>query len=252
MLERRVRGNSYARCEAGEKPETSDTVGLPIAIYTRGEDFVTFNEKQLHVKPGYITLLPKVTVSNYFVDRISSSCFVDIFFDTNSLMPTEILTFDLSRNKQIGTLFDKIYTIWIMRNHTSCLNCFSLFYQILSEMSQTLFKPLYSNANIHEKIKPGIEYIYRHCFNPEFNYNEMARVCGVSYSYFKRIFISVYQMPPSKYINYIKMEHAKEMLETGKYNVNTVAGMIGYVDAAYFSRVFKDYTGCAPIEFLKN
>jgi group II intron reverse transcriptase/maturase len=32
LLERRVRGNSYARCEAGEKPETPETVGLPIAI----------------------------------------------------------------------------------------------------------------------------------------------------------------------------------------------------------------------------
>ena len=32
MLERRVRGNSHARCEGGEKPETSVTVGLPIPI----------------------------------------------------------------------------------------------------------------------------------------------------------------------------------------------------------------------------
>ena len=29
-MERRVRGNLHARCGAGEKPETLETVGLPI------------------------------------------------------------------------------------------------------------------------------------------------------------------------------------------------------------------------------
>ena len=37
LMERRVRGNSHARCEAGEKPETLDTVGLPIAIHQSHE-----------------------------------------------------------------------------------------------------------------------------------------------------------------------------------------------------------------------
>ena len=32
LIERRVTGNCHARCEAGEKPETLETVGLPIAI----------------------------------------------------------------------------------------------------------------------------------------------------------------------------------------------------------------------------
>lgn len=31
-MERRVSGNAHARCEGGEKPETQDTVGLPIPI----------------------------------------------------------------------------------------------------------------------------------------------------------------------------------------------------------------------------
>ena len=31
-MERRVRGNSHARCGVGENPETLETVGLPITI----------------------------------------------------------------------------------------------------------------------------------------------------------------------------------------------------------------------------
>ena len=220
--------------------------------HSRTEVLVTFNGKRFHVKPGYAVLLPKGMVTAYGIDRLAPSGFVDIYFDTPSPMPQEYLMLDLSGNLQIGALFDKIYRAWTVRDKRSRLQCFSLFYQILAELSKSLSQPSYSSAAQREKIQPGIDCINRHCFCREFDWTAPAAACGISYSYFKRIFLSVYHMPPSRYVTHMRMEQAKELLQTGKYSVGAAAEVSGYANAAYFSRVFKNNIGCSPLEFMRQ
>ena len=52
-------------------------------------------------------------------------------------------------------------------------------------------------------------------------------------------------------INQKKIEIAKKYIEDGKMRVYEIADSIGWEDTAYFSRVFKKYTGYSPKEYEK-
>ena len=52
-------------------------------------------------------------------------------------------------------------------------------------------------------------------------------------------------------INRKKIEIARKYIEDGKMRVYEIADSIGWEDTAYFSRVFKKYTGYSPKEYEK-
>jgi AraC-like DNA-binding protein len=201
------------------------------------------------MKEGFVTFLPKGTVSTYCIDKIKPGTFVDIYFDTTSPLPKEAMTFDLSANKTIKALFDKLYILWIMRDNNSHLRCYNLFYQILVELTEFSNAPSYTALRQRDKIKPAVSYMEQYCFDKDFDYDKLPELCGISYSYFKRIFISVYNMPPSKYITHIRLEQAKEMLKSGQYSINAISDMVGYSETSYFSRIFKENIGCSPLHY---
>ena len=58
---------------------------------------------------------------------------------------------------------------------------------------------------------------------------------------------------PSLYIREIKMQKAKEMLESGQYaKVNEVVQAVGYQKAEYFTQLFKQTFGITPNTILKR
>ncbi|HBC88718.1 MAG TPA: hypothetical protein DCZ94_17390 [Lentisphaeria bacterium] len=55
-----------------------------------------------------------------------------------------------------------------------------------------------------------------------------------------------------KYHEQIKMDWAKELLKLGLFPIKDVAMKLGYSDPLYFSRVFKDYSGKSPSEWMED
>lgn len=54
------------------------------------------------------------------------------------------------------------------------------------------------------------------------------------------------------YILRMRMERAKELLETSVYSVSEVAMQCGFEDAAYFTRVFHSFYGFTPSQIKKK
>lgn len=62
-------------------------------------------------------------------------------------------------------------------------------------------------------------------------------------------------IPLHKYIIYVRISHAIDMLDTGQLSVTEVAEQCGFCDVFYFSRYFKQYMGVSPNEYknrMKN
>lgn len=51
------------------------------------------------------------------------------------------------------------------------------------------------------------------------------------------------------YLTKIRIQKAMELIQEGTYSVKEIAGMVGYNDQSYFSKVFKKITGQAPGEY---
>jgi len=60
------------------------------------------------------------------------------------------------------------------------------------------------------------------------------------------------QMSTSDFINTVKINKAKEMMQNLDLTFSEIAYKVGYNDSAYFSRIFKKLTGKTPGEFRKK
>ena len=56
-------------------------------------------------------------------------------------------------------------------------------------------------------------------------------------------------MTVSDYIAQVKIEHAKQLIDSHQYLIYEVADMLGFENAYYFSKVFKKVTGMSPREY---
>ncbi len=74
---------------------------------------------------------------------------------------------------------------------------------------------------------------------------------GLSYAHLCRVFKRTFGMPPAAYLNNIRVEHAKYLLNDPRYNVAAVAKLVGFSDPSYFSRMFKAHVGVSPHKYAR-
>jgi two-component system response regulator YesN len=54
------------------------------------------------------------------------------------------------------------------------------------------------------------------------------------------------------YIGTVRIQKAKELLNSGKYTLNEISEMVGYVSVKTFRRVFKKIEGVNPSDYKTN
>lgn len=58
--------------------------------------------------------------------------------------------------------------------------------------------------------------------------------------------------PPENYIYSFKMDRALKLLASQQYTISEIAGMLGYCDAKYFGKKFKDFYHVCPTDYIKS
>ena len=56
---------------------------------------------------------------------------------------------------------------------------------------------------------------------------------------------------PIDYVHTVRMEEAKQILETTDFNVEKIGEEVGYEDPASFRRLFKRKSGLTPAEYRR-
>ena len=79
--------------------------------------------------------------------------------------------------------------------------------------------------------------------------DELASAVYLSPDYFRRVFRDVTGLSPVKYINGLRMEKAKELLDHTDLSVGKISEAIGIGDAQYFSRLFHESEGMSPMQY---
>lgn len=92
------------------------------------------------------------------------------------------------------------------------------------------------------------EVIALHTFS-NLSVNELAKLCNMSPSSFKRAFRILFNDSPNNYINTKKINKAKELLQVSELNISDIAYETGFNDPQYFTRLFKKRIGLSPSEF---
>ncbi|MFQ5567714.1 MAG: GlxA family transcriptional regulator [Paracoccaceae bacterium] len=80
----------------------------------------------------------------------------------------------------------------------------------------------------------------------------MADHCGLNPRTFARRFRAATGHQPIDYVQALRVEEAKQMLETGELGVDEIAGEVGYGDPASFRRLFKRRAGLTPAAYRRK
>jgi transcriptional regulator GlxA family with amidase domain len=75
---------------------------------------------------------------------------------------------------------------------------------------------------------------------------------GMNARTFSRRFKSVTGFTPIEYVQALRIEEAKQMLESGELSIDEIGASIGYDDPASFRRVFKRIVGQSPAVYRKK
>ena len=101
------------------------------------------------------------------------------------------------------------------------------------------------------KRSKSIEFITSH-FDQEIKVSELAELEHYSENYYRAWFKRQTGMTPKEYIVKLRIEKAKILLVTTKYDISKIASQVGYNQNSSFTRVFKEATGLAPLQYRRQ
>ena len=78
---------------------------------------------------------------------------------------------------------------------------------------------------------------------------QIAGELGLEYTHFLDIFKHYTGLTPYKYFLQLRIQRAKELLETPGLSIKEVSGIMNFENQYYFSRIFKKKTGYAPSDW---
>ena len=80
----------------------------------------------------------------------------------------------------------------------------------------------------------------------------LADMSGMGETYYRSIFISVFGVAPTRYIQQYRVDKAKELLINSTGSVEDIAVAVGFANSSYFCKVFKSITGVTPSEYAEH
>jgi transcriptional regulator GlxA family with amidase domain len=101
------------------------------------------------------------------------------------------------------------------------------------------------------QVSPAVLFINE---NPEKDpsVKDLAMLCRLSESHFRRLFISETGVSPLKYKNGIRISRACDYLTSHMLPVSRVAEIMGFDTLYSFSKFFKNEMGISPLKYVKT
>lgn len=122
--------------------------------------------------------------------------------------------------------------------------------QWISEYFEQIFKKM-SVVAVHSKraeIIKAQQYVIQHV-TEKITLEDMASYLNLNSSYFSRLFKRETDYNFIEYVNMMKLQKAKELLQQSNKTVEDISDYLGYANKSYFIKLFKREIGMRPSEY---
>ena len=108
----------------------------------------------------------------------------------------------------------------------------------------------FPEATAQEELVSLVQEYLRGHFQEEISLGDVAALFHVHPPYLTRLFKRSVGLAPVRYLRDVRINHARRLLlEQREMEIKEIAGLCGYPDQGYFSRVFKAAVGVTPQEY---
>ncbi len=154
--------------------------------------------------------IDNTTVINHFIQSL------EFYFENSALVTNDILILKIK----------ELILLLLQTNHAATL----------SGLIHHLFSPRKTALK---------EIIQTHMFS-NLSLDELAKLCGLSLSTFKREFRELYNDSPANFIQTKRLEEAQKLLQYSEYSISEVCYQVGFNDVSNFTKAFKKHTNLTP------
>ncbi|MEO1654715.1 MAG: AraC family transcriptional regulator, partial [Bacteroidota bacterium] len=121
------------------------------------------------------------------------------------------------------------------------------------QLIQREFEGAYENLNaLDVEAVFQTQKIIQESFDNPPTIQNLAREIGMSESKLKKIFKQVFGHSIYQYILHNRMNKARHLLDTRRYNVSEVGSLLGYSNLAHFAKAFKKQFNVSPSTYLAS
>lgn len=237
--------------------------GVPQAILIyclEGSGCLELGGKRFRAERSDAFLIPPGNRHLYYADPENPWSIFWIHFQGNMLAET-IGWLDVSENNPVMHVPDTTLMHKLFENVYTCLNYHysndglllmsSELLRFISQMKIHLSSRSATVRNQTNRINESMEFMQDH-LDLNLSLEDIARQAGQSVSSYSKMFRKITGETPIDYHIQLKMRKACEMLDQTKMRVSEISEVLGYSDPCYFSRYFKNFQGCSPLQYRKQ
>ena len=225
---------------------------------SKGTGWIEYEGKNRAVPEGSLVLFfPGVRQHYFFKKEDNADLFWSHFSGTacemlESLRSEAPVVLEVNDRKQWESAFEKMIHARYCRIREGDALCDAYMSVLLALILQSRQQaegatPVLGNQRL-EKVLSRMHVQFK---NP-IRIGEYAQMCHVTEDQFIRMFKAYTGLPPYRYQLRLRIQRAVEMLENTSVSVTQCAEIVGFNDVAYFSRIFKKFTGNPPSYYKQS
>ena len=152
-------------------------------------------------------------------------------------------------NKKISTCISKIqkeylnqkyYFEYFIKSYLFELTAILYRNEILTDQNEFLEK--------EPHLVPVFKYISSH-YNEHISLSEISNIANLHSSYFCKIFKSAIGISFVEYLNLVRINKAKQLLQSTQMNITEISYEVGFSSVSDFIKTFKKYNYCSPYKY---
>ncbi|MCL2157787.1 MAG: AraC family transcriptional regulator [Oscillospiraceae bacterium] len=217
-----------------------------------GNGYMIINNNKYFYKTGTIICVPP----NAAHTKYSEAQFQDIYINlskfplANTYNLNDVIVFQDDAEKSFETLLLMANRIFFTKQK-NCKKILNSLYDAMEQLLISWHEHTPDNVEI-EKLKNKIATSFT---DPQFTIGKLLSEGSYCKDHLRRLFKQATGVTPLDYLTELRINYAKNLMDNNRtlnHNIAEICMMSGFYDAAYFSRVFKKITNCAPSKYLRS
>lgn len=236
---------------SARRGEYTDRFSHAFVCKLSGESTYDFGSRILSLRAGEVLFIPKG--ASYTVRQTSpgESRYLLMNFDGEIAGAVPRIC-SLEGFTDAGLIRKDFAQLWLLGGQAERYRCISVFYNVLSLLTR-MEGARYADAGRLGVIRPAVDYLREHLFDSALRPGELHRLCGVSDTYFRRIFKANFGVGPQEYVTNKRLAQAAAIISGGDFDsIQQVALSVGFSDPLYFSRMFARRYGSSPSNYKRK
>jgi YesN/AraC family two-component response regulator len=212
------------------------------------------------IKEGDVVYVQRGATHRFFVGENELKT-LEVKFVTEDqtavAMLSHINTLFKDKDHHLFDLFSRIVSEGQKKQLEYKTMCNALLLESLTEMTRLCAGNLVASSDTptgvtteqHTRVIQTVdEYVYRH-LNKNFSLKDLAAGCGYNQDYIYRAIKKEFGISAIQYVNKIKFEQAKRLMQHTELSLSEIAWNLGFDSIQYFSKFFRQHARTSPSEY---